>query len=892
MDRLTAALADRYTLERELGRGGMATVYLAHDIKHDRNVAVKVLRPELAAMIGAERFLTEIKTTANLQHPHIVPLFDSGQAIVPPLHEGEPGIGGEAFLYYVMPFIDGESLRDRLNREKQLPIQGAVRIAREVAAALDYAHRHGVIHRDIKPENILLHDGSALVADFGIALAVTSAGGDRGRLTETGMSVGTPQYMSPEQAMGERDITGQTDIYALGTITYEMLVGEPPFTGPTSQAIVARLVADEPRPLIAQRRSIPPEVEDAVLTALEKLPADRFATPADFARALDAGGPTPGRRHSTARRLPASGPRPWRRLALPVILGVGLIAAGYFLGYAGSAARPRMIEFGRATKVTWDPGLEIEPALSPDGKSVAYASGNTTRMRILVRQVAGGRPIRLTDDSLAVQTDPSWSPDGSRILFLSTGGVFSAPAAGGAARPEMPRDPSGPVIAAAWAPDGRTIAYAVGDSVFIRHGGGVRPLARIAEASLCRWSPQGSLIACASGNSYYSRIGVLFANPSPSRIVLVRVRDGVTFAITDSISVNQSPAWSADGRWLYYISSRLGPRDIFAAAVGSDGRPARRPIRLTVGLGAHTMAVSADGRRFAYAAFSATSNVWSLPFPPGEVTRAALRPVTSGSQFAGGGSVTADGTWYYYSSDVSGNSELYRKRLPDGEPEQLTNDPSDDFAPRPSPNGREVAFHSWRSGSRDIYVLPLDGGPVQRLTESPGHEVQPSWSPDGRALVFSTFSTRGSAWVVRRNPDGTWGTPVERVPFGYTPSWSPDGRWIALNSNVIGGSLVILNPDSGAPRTVLDSATIGGSGVEAPLWSRDSRTIYFTSHDAIGNASVWAIPVTGGTPELLTRFTDPTLHAYRPFLSIGGGRMYVAIQEQESDIWVMDVADR
>src|SRR5690348_9960031 len=248
----------------------MATVYLAHDLKHGRKVAIKVLRRELAAVIGAERFLREIETIAGLQHPHILGLIDSGE------------VNGTA--YYVMPFVEGESLRDRLMREKQLPIGDAVRIASEAAAALDYAHRHGVIHRDVKPENILLHDGAALVADFGIALAASKAGGDR--MTETGMSVGTPQYMAPEQAMGERDITARADIYALGATTYEMLAGVPPFTGPTAQAIVAKVVASEPEPLTALRKTVPPHVDDAVLTALEKIPADRFASASAFARAL------------------------------------------------------------------------------------------------------------------------------------------------------------------------------------------------------------------------------------------------------------------------------------------------------------------------------------------------------------------------------------------------------------------------------------------------------------------------------------------------------------------------------------------------------------------------------------------------------------------------------
>ena len=223
--RLTAAIADRYAVKHQIGQGGMATVYLAEDLKHHRKVAVKVLRPELAAVLGGDRFLKEIEVTANLQHPNILPLFDSGVA--------------DGFLYYVMPFVEGESLRDRLDREKQLPVSDAVEIATEVAGALDYAHRHGVIHRDIKPENILVHDGRAVVADFGIALAVTQAGGTR--ITETGLSLGTPDYMSPEQATADRDLDGRSDVYSLGAVTYEMLTGDPPHTANTVQAIIAKI---------------------------------------------------------------------------------------------------------------------------------------------------------------------------------------------------------------------------------------------------------------------------------------------------------------------------------------------------------------------------------------------------------------------------------------------------------------------------------------------------------------------------------------------------------------------------------------------------------------------------------------------------------------------------
>ena len=268
--RLNAAMEGRYRIERELGEGGMATVYLADDLKHGRKVALKVLKPELAAAVGAERFLAEIKTTANLQHPHILPLFDSGEA--------------DSFLFYVMPHIQGESLRERLDREYQLPVDEAVRIATDVAEALDYAHRHRVIHREIKPGNVLIHDGQPVISDFGIALAVGVAGG--GRLTETGLSLGTPHYMSPEQATGDQHLGPATDIYALGCVLYEMLVGEPPYTGSTAQAVLGKIVVGETPSASAERSSVPANVDATIAKALEKVPADRFSTAARFSEAL------------------------------------------------------------------------------------------------------------------------------------------------------------------------------------------------------------------------------------------------------------------------------------------------------------------------------------------------------------------------------------------------------------------------------------------------------------------------------------------------------------------------------------------------------------------------------------------------------------------------------
>ncbi len=401
-ERLAADLADRYTIERELGQGGMATVYLAQDLKHDRQVAIKVLRPELAAVIGAERFLAEIKTTANLQHPHILALFDSGE------------VAGTVF--YVMPYLEGESLRERLDREKQLPVADAVRIAGEVAGALDYAHRHGVIHRDIKPENILLHDGQAQVADFGIALAVSRSDGGS-RMTETGMSLGTPHYMSPEQAMGERNIDARADVYALGCVLYEMLTGEPPFSGPTAQAIVAKVMNSEPQPISSLRKTVPPYVEDAVDMALQKLPADRFGTAAAFAGALASPGSTTGVRAASGRHGRSS--RPASPLARVTMLGiaVAMVGGALLLGRAwGRRSAPPAIEY--TAQRLGGPPIAMTPRLSPNGKTIAFTAMVGHQSQIGVLNLASGDWRILTRDTTqGLAESPVWSPDGARILY-------------------------------------------------------------------------------------------------------------------------------------------------------------------------------------------------------------------------------------------------------------------------------------------------------------------------------------------------------------------------------------------------------------------------------------------------------------------------------------------
>lgn len=407
---LQQALADRYSIEREIGVGGMATVYLARDLRHDRQVALKVLKPELGAVLGVERFLAEIRVTANLQHPHLLPLFDSGEAA--------------GLLFYVMPYVAGESLRQRLDRDQQLSLADAVRIATAVAGALDYAHRHQVVHRDLKPENILMQDGEPLVSDFGIALAVSKAGG--ARITQTGLSLGTPAYMSPEQASGDRVVDARSDAYSLAAVLYEMLIGEPPHTGANVQQVISRVLTERPRSLTEQRHTIPGWLEETVLRGLAKLPADRHPTARAFADALK-GGDT----HPVATSGPrAAVVRPARHLWLAWgIAAVATIAAvGLALRPAPTAEPAPLVRFATAPPH----GLRgdfIELAVSADGRRMLIGEGPAGSRRVWLR--------RLGDDDmsevpgLALAQSFFLSPDGSMIGFVSEGRIRTMSVNGG-----------------------------------------------------------------------------------------------------------------------------------------------------------------------------------------------------------------------------------------------------------------------------------------------------------------------------------------------------------------------------------------------------------------------------------------------------------------------------
>jgi tRNA A-37 threonylcarbamoyl transferase component Bud32 len=556
--RMAAALADRYRIERELGQGGMATVYLAEDLKHNRKVAIKVLKPELAAVLGAERFVQEIKTTAALSHPHILPLFDSGEA--------------DGFLYYVMPYIEGETLREKLNRETQLSIDEAVKITTEVADALDYAHRHGVIHRDIKPENILLHDGRPMVMDFGIALAVSAAAG--GRMTETGLSLGTPHYMSPEQATADKSITARSDVYSLATVLYEMLAGNPPHVGSSAQQIIMKIIAEDVKPVTELRKSVPANVAAATAKALEKLPADRFETAKAFGDALA----DPRYRHGERGGAAGAATAPRPRTRDPVFLSVCAIAALAVVGlvwmllhHAAGPAGPATYDVALADSAPLAITGQQPFSVARDGDFAVYQAQEHSGSSLWYRSLREATTRRI--DGTDQGQRPALSPDGSRLAFLRFRAppkwtLEIVPVAGGAAT--TLGDGSGEANLQ-WLGDGR-IQVVEGDGAHARWfdpGGGTTTDQRIGYCVLPSPLPQRSHLLCGGGgqtSAYGDSAGVVTQFWTGS---------------SDSTQVFGSNFQVVDGHYLVYLS--MGG-DLLAAPVDLSSRRVGRSVRLVTGL--------------------------------------------------------------------------------------------------------------------------------------------------------------------------------------------------------------------------------------------------------------------------------------------------------------------
>ncbi len=787
-DRLTITLADRYRIERELGQGGMATVYLAEDLKHKRKVALKVLKPELAAVLGAERFVQEITTTAALQHPHILPLFDSGTA--------------DGFLYYVMPFIDGETLRSKLNRETQLGIDEAVKLTIAVADALDYAHRNGVIHRDIKPENILLHDGRPMVADFGIALAVSAAAG--GRMTETGLSLGTPHYMSPEQATAEKEITARSDVYSLGSVLYEMLTGSPPHVGASAQQIIMKIVTEEAAPVTKLRKAVPPNVAAAVSRSLEKLPADRFASARAFAEALaDPAFATSTTTHRVGRIAVES--RRWKGVALIASTAALLLlvpAARTWLGPAADrgAGRPWQVRIMLPDSAPLGEGLSLSrdgsalvydgggrlliraadaigpvsiagteggalPALSPDGRRVAFYRENRSPVALVVMALEGGEP-RVVVPMATIDAGFGWTDD-DHIVYPGLAGLIRVPVAGGDVQPLTTVDTAaGEVfhIEASGLPGNNGVVFSIG----------MRDSHRAAIAVV---GPEGGKVT-----TLFPGIRAIYA--PPGHLIVTRL-DGSIVAVpfdarrrrvtgapvsiasglrTGSFTTVGRTAVSATGRLIYVArgpSSFGDPTDLIWISRGGVATPIYPGWTGVF----QSVALSPDGRRAAVGL--ATENTEELQVR--DLSTGSLSRVAIPGTLLRDPVFSPDGQWLYFVG-LGASHGLHRVK-PGGAapPERVV--PSE-FAwighPAPAPDGDHV-YHARdvAGATRQIVRHSLSGGPMDTVaTVAGGGALRPQVSPDGRWLAYlssgsgrlevhvrSTDAARSEDWPIAQAAD-------------------------------------------------------------------------------------------------------------------------------------------
>ena len=822
-ERLVASLADRYTIERELGQGGMATVYLANDVRHDRRVALKVMRPELSAVIGAERFLAEIKTTAGLQHPHILPLHDSGEA--------------DGTVFYVMPFVEGESLRDRLKREKQMPVEEAVRVAREVASALDYAHRHGVVHRDIKPENILLHDGQALVADFGIALAVSRSDSNT-RMTETGMSLGTPHYMAPEQAMGEREITQKADIYALGAVLYEMLTGDPPFTGSTAQAIVARAVTESPRPITIQRHTVPQHVEAAVLTALEKLPADRFATAGEFAAALD--------NPSLSRRAPAhvavasavTARRDLRaRLAVPLGVVAALAAGGLVWSFTRSEPAPAVRRYAITFPVEEAPQPTRVFAVSSTGSHFLYVGpGEGQNVQLWLKPSDRERATPLPG-TVGVQR-AIFSPNGDWVAFVQGTALKKLPIAGGGAI--QLADSAAATRGLAWLESGEIIFVSGGGRLGrelrkVPEGGGATTAIWQSD-SLSAWNPtalpgdRGMVVTLCLGGGGCPReydawlLGVNGGEPRrlvPGAVSTVYVptghlvyvrRDGAMLAVPFNLGrgeVTGSPQPLRDG-------VALGLNDVPLMAVSKTG----------------TLFVRTGGN---LAATEVHELVWVDRQGRESVIDSTFRFRLTVQGENRGWALSQDGRRLAIGLNTDAGDNVWVKQLPNGPHSRISFDSAAEHRPRWLPDGKGISFVRY-DGTGRLFRRSADGLGSDSLIADfsvGGFGVfEGVWSGDGNWLVIrlgGTMSVSGGRdiFALRIGQDSVPRKLIASDAFDEAAiALSPDGRWLAYESNETGRTEVYFRP---FPNVDGGKWQVSADGGRAPLWARNSREIFYVN---------------------------------------------------------------
>jgi serine/threonine-protein kinase len=834
IEQLNSSLAGRYVIAREIGHGGMATVYLARDLRHERSVALKVLLAELGAILGPERFLSEIRVTANLQHPNLLPLFDSGEA--------------NGRLFYVMPFIEGESLRHRLTREKQLPIDEAIRISTACAGALEYAHRNGVIHRDLKPENILLSAGQPVISDFGIALAVSNAGG--ARITQSGLSLGTPQYMSPEQAAGDREVDGRTDVYSLACVLYEMLTGDPPHTGSTVQAVIAKVLVEKPRSVRSHRELVPQHVDAAIDRALTKLPADRWASAAQFASALL----NPDLTAGTAVQRSAVFPLPDRarrassigKLVWPVIAIAFATVAAAAWWRAGSLPPPNPVSFTVSTpasaRLATDPSTVL---FTPDGSSIVYAAVVGGRRRLYLRHLTELTPreMRGADDAVL----PFLSPDSKWIAYgTESGNVYKVPLTGGT-----------PVqIAQGTALRGQARVN-IGRTLSSVRGG--------------TWSHRGDIVMGSDSGLYrilksggqpelFTKLDrgageVSHSHPMflpDGKTVLFRIQDQTSRA-NDRLGVasleksGHRPLGIGGGNPIALIDGKLvfGRTGGSIATVAFDSRQAKvtgDPVTILEDVSVFSGAAASltQSGSLVYVKSSNASRLIMTGAGPGKVavaeeTRRYFYPRLAPDgraiavQISGGARQTHSDIWAYDTG-----SRVLSRVTSEANAEQ----------PEWTPDGRYTIYHRLQGGKWEVWRVAADGsGGEEKFFSSPHSVRETSFAPNGRLAVFTVHdpATNRDVWLLTLDSLGRPGKANPLLASGFNelaPRVSPDGRWLVYLSDESGRYEVYVRPFARPGPRIQVSA----NGGNEPMWRPDGLRVVYRAGDKFVEATLATAP--------------------------------------------------
>ncbi|HLE56553.1 MAG TPA: protein kinase, partial [Rhodothermia bacterium] len=784
-------------------------------------------------------------------------------------------------VFIALEFVDGQTLAD-LIEEGPLPLRDVAAIAIQIASGLSAAHEHNVVHRDMKSGNVMLtRKGAVKILDFGLAKTAAST-----KLTQMGSTLGTVAYMSPEQARGE-PVDRRSDIWSLGAVLYEMISGKTPFPGDYEQAVIYGILNNDPKPLTSIRTGVPLDLERIVDKCLRKDRDLRYQHADELAADLksinlEAATHAPVASKSGIARV-RSRPLPIAAAAVLALL-VGVALGRFVTPDAPTGSR----SISSMYRITLEETLELDPSVSPDASMIAYVSGATLNTELFVQHVKGGNPLSVAPIAKGEVAHPAWSPDGSRLAFQNGGSIYFVPALGGTPEPFLLRSQGSPdyYSSPAWSPNGRELAVVRSDSLFVVdvESRERRFLYVGSEISAVVWSPDGMKLAGSAGNQGWSNIHGAFANVTISNVWTYDLASGALTDVTGREYQNDSPAWDGSSIGLYFLSDRGGGMDIYHVTLSEGGAWVEDPTRVTVGLGAHTIATDASGSRIAAAKINLRRNIWRVRIDQNRVvsTREAEQ-ITFGSQLVEAMDISADGAELVYDSNIRGNQDVYLKTIGGGRPIQLTTHEANDFVST-WVDAKNVLIYSLRLGERDVYLLNTESRQVDLILDDAMQVQHPQLSPDGRKLLYRSWdNARDGFSISERADDGSWGIPRFFNATIVVARWSPTGDRICYAGP---DGLAIFDLESEDRKYLVTSDRMG---VNHARWSKDGSTIYFQAAQPDGSWGIWSIPSQGGTARQLVAFDEPS--KMYGFLHIATDEVYLyfTLKEAESDVWMLEV---